>query len=87
MTALADAVLPLIRTLAELHRWSASNEHGGRMHEGVDALESALPTADPADVHAVTQKPWRRRSPSSHAPMTPAAHRTCPKSTTGPQGC
>ena len=48
MTALADAVLPLIRTLPDLHRWSASGEHGGRMHEGVDALESAPARRRPA---------------------------------------
>lgn len=56
VTALTDAVLPLIRTRADLYRWSAANEHGGRMHEGIDVLESALPTADPADAYAVTRK-------------------------------
>jgi hypothetical protein len=61
VTALADAVLPLIRTLADLHRWSASDEHGGRMHEGVDALESALPTADPADALGAISRRGARR--------------------------
>lgn len=56
VTALADAVLPLIRTRADLHRWSAANEHGSRMHEGIDVLEAALPTAAPADVYTVTHK-------------------------------
>lgn len=56
MTALAKAVLPLIRTRADLYRWSAANEHGGRMHEGIDVLQAALPTADPADAYAVTHK-------------------------------
>lgn len=56
VTDLADAVLPLIRTRADLHRWSAANEHGGRMHDGIDALEVALPTADPTDAYTVTHK-------------------------------
>ncbi len=53
-TELADAVLPLIRTRADLHRWSAANEHGHRMHRAVDILEAAFDTRDPADVFAVT---------------------------------
>ena len=56
MTRLADAVLPLIRTRADLSRWSASNAHGQQMHEAVDILESAIPTTDPAEVYAVTHK-------------------------------
>lgn len=56
MSALADAVLPLIRTRAELYRWSAANSHGGDMHEAVDILESAIPTTRPAEIYAVTHK-------------------------------
>ena len=56
MSDLADAVLPLIRTRADLHRWSASNEHGRQMHEGVDILELAALTQDPATVYAVTHQ-------------------------------
>ena len=56
MTRLADAVLPLIRTRADLSRWSASNGHGRQMHEAVDNLEAAIPTTDPAEVYAVTHK-------------------------------
>lgn len=58
MTALADDVLPLIRTRAELYRLGAANAHGRQMHEGVDILEDAFESgsADPADVFAVTQK-------------------------------
>jgi hypothetical protein len=56
VTALADAVLPLIRTRADLSRWSASNAHGRQMHEAVDILEAAIPTTDPAEVYAVTHK-------------------------------
>ncbi|MGQ0623165.1 MAG: DUF6880 family protein [Sporichthyaceae bacterium] len=56
MTNLADTVLPLIRTRAELWRWSASNAHGRQMHEAVDLLERATETADPATVLTVTQK-------------------------------
>ena len=54
MTDLADAVLPLIRTRTDLHRWSAANAHGRQMHEAVDLLEQAAATEDPADVFAVT---------------------------------
>jgi tetratricopeptide (TPR) repeat protein len=53
---LAEAVLPLIRTRADLWRWSASNEHGRKMHEAVAILEKAAETEDPAVVFAVTQK-------------------------------
>jgi hypothetical protein len=53
---LAEAVLPLIRTSADLHRWSAANEHGRRMHRALDILEAAVDTGDPADVFAVTSK-------------------------------
>ena len=56
MTTLADAVLPLIRTRADLSRWSASNAHGRQMHEAVDNLEAAIPTTDPAEMYAVTHK-------------------------------
>lgn len=56
MTALADAVLPLIRTRAELWRWSTTNDHGAQMHDGIDILESALPTTDPAEPYTVTHK-------------------------------
>ena len=56
MTTLADAVLPLIRTRADLSWWSASNAHGRQMHEAVDNLAAAIPTTDPAEVYAVTHK-------------------------------
>ena len=56
MTTLADAVLPLIRTRADLSRWSASNAHGRQMHEAVDILEAAIPTTDSAEVYTVTHK-------------------------------
>jgi hypothetical protein len=56
VTTLADAVLPLIRTRADLSRWSASNAHGRQMHEAVDNVEAAIATADPAEVYAVTHK-------------------------------
>lgn len=56
MSALADAVLPLMRTRTELYRWSAANAHGRDMHEAVDILESAIPRTDPAEVYAVTHK-------------------------------
>lgn len=56
MTALADAVLPRIRTRAELYRWGAANAHGRQMHEAVDILERELPVGDPADVYDVTHR-------------------------------
>jgi hypothetical protein len=56
MSELADAVLPLIRTRADLHRWTAANEHGRQMHGAVTILEDAADTGDPAVVLAVTQK-------------------------------
>lgn len=56
MSGLADAVLPLIRTRADLWRWGAANEHGRQMHEAVDVLEAAIPDADPVEVYAVTHK-------------------------------
>ena len=56
VTRLADTVLPLIRTRADLSRWSASNAHGRQMHEAVDNLVAAIPKADPAEVYAVTHK-------------------------------
>ena len=56
MSDLADAVLPLIRTRADLHRWSASNEHGWQMQQAVTTLEQAAATENPAVVFVVTQK-------------------------------
>lgn len=57
------------------------------MYEGVDAQESALPTADPADVHAVTHKALAsaitviaRAGDSSGSPNMPQID-------DGPQGC
>jgi hypothetical protein len=56
VTRLAEAVLPLIRTRADLSRWRASDAHGRRMHEAVDILEAAIPTSDRVEVYAVTHK-------------------------------
>ena len=53
---LADTVLPLIRTRADVYRWSAANDHGHRMHEAVNILEAALPTTDPAEAYSVAHK-------------------------------
>jgi hypothetical protein len=47
VTSLADAVLPLIRTRSDLSRRGAANEHGRRMHEALELLESAR-TSTPA---------------------------------------
>lgn len=56
MSSLADTVLPLIRTRAEVYRWATANDHGHQMHEALDILEAALPTADPAEAYSVAQK-------------------------------
>lgn len=56
MGALSDAVLPLIRSRADLHRWSAANAHGRQMHEALDILEDALPTTDPLEAYTVAHK-------------------------------
>ncbi|MDO5735846.1 MAG: hypothetical protein Q4P15_05170 [Propionibacteriaceae bacterium] len=53
---LADEVLPLIRTRTDLHRWSAANAHGKQMHDGVDLLESAIPSVSAAEAYSVTHK-------------------------------
>lgn len=56
VTALADAVLPLIRTRAEVWRWNVADAHGARMHEAVTTLREAAETENPTVVFAVTQK-------------------------------
>lgn len=56
MTALADAVLPLIRTRSELWRRRDSDAHGVQMHRAVSLLQDAASVGDPAEVFAVTQK-------------------------------
>jgi hypothetical protein len=56
VSGLAESVLPLIRTRAELWRWGAANAHGRQMHEAVDMLEAAIPDTDPAEVYAATHK-------------------------------
>lgn len=56
MPALADAVLPLIRTRSDLWRWSTANAHGAQMHDAVQILRDAADTEDPATVLTVTQK-------------------------------
>ena len=53
---LADAVLPLIRTRADVWRYRTANEHGVQMHEAVQVLEAAAETEEPAEVLVVTQK-------------------------------
>ena len=55
-TDLAERVLPLIRTRADLYRWRAANAHGTQMHEAVDILEASMASVEPKEVHAVTTK-------------------------------
>lgn len=56
MSDLADAVLPLIRSRADLWRWRAANEHGKQMQEAVASLQDAAETDEPPVVLTVTQK-------------------------------
>jgi hypothetical protein len=56
VATLADAVLPLIRTRADVWRWNVANAHGTRMHEAVAILRQAVEDDDPAEVFAVTQR-------------------------------
>lgn len=56
MSPLADDVLPLIRTRAELYRLSAANAHGMQMHEAVALLRDAADTEDPVVVLDVTER-------------------------------
>jgi hypothetical protein len=56
MGTLSDAVLPLIRSRGDLHRWSAANAHGSQMHEAIDVLEYALPATDPMEAYTVAHK-------------------------------
>lgn len=53
MTSLADTILPLIRTRADLHRWSAANAHGSDMHEAIDVLQAPRVTTDPTEFYTV----------------------------------
>lgn len=53
---LGEAVLPLIRTRTDLHRWGVANAHGRQMHDAVDILEAAIPVTDPSEVYSVTHK-------------------------------
>ncbi len=55
MTELADTVLTLIRTRADLHWRSKTTAHGEQMLRAVDILSTAAGT-DPADVFAVSHK-------------------------------
>jgi hypothetical protein len=41
VAALAQLLLGMIRTRADLHRWGAANAHGRQMHEAVDLLRWA----------------------------------------------
>lgn len=54
MTGLAHAVLPLVRTRADLHRWSAANSHGRQMHQALDILERAIPTTESAEAYSAS---------------------------------
>ena len=56
MGSLADAVLPLVRTRTDLHRWSAANSYGHGVHQAVALLRAAAHTQPAAEVLPVTQR-------------------------------
>ncbi len=56
MSELADAVLSMIRTRADVWRWGVANAHGRQMHDAIDILEMEFATGDPAEVWSVTNK-------------------------------
>lgn len=56
MGSLADAVLPLVRTRTDLHRWSAANSYGYGVHQAVALLRTATRTQPAAEVLPVTQR-------------------------------
>ena len=56
MGSLADAVLPLVRTRTDLHRWSAANSYGHGVHQAVALLRAAAQTQPAAEVLPVTQR-------------------------------
>jgi hypothetical protein len=55
VTSLGETVLAMIRTRADLHRWSAANAHGRQMHEAVDLLRRAA-ADDTAGLLPVVEK-------------------------------
>ena len=56
MSSLADAVLPLVRTRADLHRWSAANAYGRQLDEAVAMLQQAARDEPADEVLGVTQR-------------------------------
>lgn len=54
--SLAEEVLPLIRTRADLHRWGTANAHGAQMHDAIDILEHERHTVDPGEAYRVIQQ-------------------------------
>lgn len=55
LISLDDAVLPLIRSRnRDLWRYSAANEHGGRMHDGVATLQLALADSEVLPLYGIT---------------------------------
>ncbi len=53
---LAAEALPLFRTRADLHRWSAANAFGRQASEGLQLLQEAAELGDPAAVISPAQK-------------------------------
>ena len=72
MDRLADSVLPLIRTRADLRRWSAANAHGRSDVRRRRSPRGGDPHDWPRRVSAATHKALARRSPSLPEPATPA---------------
>jgi Family of unknown function (DUF6880) len=55
VTGLGERVLAMIRTRANLHRWSAANAHGRQIHEAVDLLRRAA-ADEPAGLLPVVER-------------------------------
>lgn len=53
MTALADAVLPAIRTRRDVAYWHTANDHGAAMHRAIDHLEAEIPDVAPGEAYRV----------------------------------
>ena len=54
--SLAERILPLVRTRADLYRWRAADEYGAQLHDAVALLRDAVANEPTAEVLTVTQK-------------------------------
>lgn len=54
--SLAEQILPLVRTRADLYRWRAADEYGAQLHDAVALLRDAVANKPTAEALTVTQK-------------------------------